>query len=70
MANYYGDLSKSIEDPKVVTIQADLYGWHTPKNNILPEYTTIPLGTHPCTADELGFGDDKSLARFYPVQEE
>ena len=68
---YEGDLSKSYENPRTVTIEAELYEWSVPENSMVSVRKYSKLKTHPCTAGELGLLKkyDPDIAKFYPPSE-
>ena len=62
-------MSKRIEHPKSVYLQAQLRSWYLPENSLNGVIKTVPLKTHVCSREELGLNQNKiSDAKFFPIQ--
>ena len=66
--DYSSDMDKKMNDTTKVTMTAELRGWGVPENSLSSVYRYIPLNTHWCTEEEMGFiPEHKSLSKFYPA---
>lgn len=55
--DYSGLNNYLIENPNNFTLLAELEHWSTPKDRLDKVSWSIPLKTHVCTKEELGFGN-------------
>ena len=65
--SYFGNMSQRIEDPSTFQMEVKLRQWGTPENSLETVFNTTDLKTHPCTKEELGLGDTRDGAKFYPM---
>ena len=62
-------MSRRYEDPSNYTLELMTYRWYIPENSFVTQYEYKTLKTHVCTEDELGFGRDRSVSRFYDYKD-
>ena len=68
LTDYEVDMSKRIESPRSIYLQAEMRSWYVPENSINGVIKTVPLTTHVCTRTELGLSDDANQEpSFFPI---